>query len=47
MKLRMTLSALVLLGWPGVTAAQEVKPADSAAQLAERNLYRRAVEAVI
>ena len=47
MEMRMALSALALLGWMGGTAAQAMKPADSAAQLAERNLYRRAVEAVI
>jgi hypothetical protein len=41
------LSTLVLLGWLSATTAQDMKPADSAAELAERTLYRRAVEAVI
>jgi hypothetical protein len=43
----MVLSTLALLGWLSDTTAQAAKPADSTAQLAERNLYRRAVEAVI
>ncbi len=47
MRIRLAISVLGILAWVGANGAQGTKPADSAAQLTERNLYRRAVEAVI